>query len=509
MPISTRMAWPYPLENSESWYESFRSMVEAQDASGYAAREDRNLILAGGGTVTWDGSTSLLTWTDYIDIISPISGFKVRIAAGSITIAADQLLYLDLVRAPTRNISTELTTGSQIPTTDTALLLAVRVGADLYWRNGLLLLSGTSVSGLGAGGSKAQAHSIIVGNSVNGDHASVCDYLDAGDGVQLQAALAAASAGADVFIRPGTYDLGAGAATAPLVIPDEVSVRGAGRKHVTIVTKTTDQGAWQVGEDSTLMDVGIEVALPTGACAGQTAVVLLEDNNAKCTRVGIEFAGVYTGAEAGNSILVAGYGCHTAGETGLKIQDCTFGTLGTPAPSFVTLGKAIANGLRAVLVPTYVGAGRGAEIIGLEAYGGDIGAEFDTASRISNFWIRNTYQYGLWMKGTYGSQINEGYIQMDAGIATAKGIYLDAAFHTDIDGVGIQADTGGAGTHAVGCVGAGNNIIRAVRSSPNWAVGIDLDATSDNNIVMANQVSYSSSGIADAGAGNDVAHNIV
>jgi len=144
------MQWPYPTENVQNWYEAFKAFVGAVDFSAYSHREDRQLILAGGGTVSWNATGSALSWSAPIRVVSMIAGFQIRAEAGSVTLDDGQLLYLNLTRYPTNNIVATPVVANQVPSTDTALLLVVRVGDKLYWRNGLVMPSGASVIDLGA-----------------------------------------------------------------------------------------------------------------------------------------------------------------------------------------------------------------------------------------------------------------------------------------------------------------------------------------------------------------------
>lgn len=150
MPTTSRMSWPYPAENQESWYEAFRTFVEAMDGSGFASREDRHLILSGGNVVSWDGVSSTLQWTGTIYLVSPITGFRTEIAPATATLQNGQVLYAVITRAPTRNVAVISAIAGQVPNTDTAITLAVRIGSAVYWRNGLLIDSGESVTNLGA-----------------------------------------------------------------------------------------------------------------------------------------------------------------------------------------------------------------------------------------------------------------------------------------------------------------------------------------------------------------------
>jgi len=162
MSNTPRMNWPFPNENQDPWYIALENFAKALDASGYASREDRQLILFGGGTITWSATGSTLTWSAPIQIISPISGFLLSMAAGSVTIEDGQVLFVSLVRAPTLNRTVEAQVENQVPQTDLAYLLAARVGDSIYWRNGTSMGDGDSMSGLtvrniGVGGKDWQA----------------------------------------------------------------------------------------------------------------------------------------------------------------------------------------------------------------------------------------------------------------------------------------------------------------------------------------------------------------
>lgn len=142
MPNSPRMNWPFPAEDQDPWYEVFEDYVTQNDASGFASREDRNLVFSGGGVFSWTADT--VAWTETIEILSTIAGFKITVAPNSVEVTDGQVMYLDLTRAPTANVATTVQVASQAPSTDTSYVLAVRVGSVLYFRHGVSLALGTS-----------------------------------------------------------------------------------------------------------------------------------------------------------------------------------------------------------------------------------------------------------------------------------------------------------------------------------------------------------------------------
>jgi hypothetical protein len=161
------MEWPIPTENQNPWYEAFTALVAAQDGSAFAAREDRQVIMLGGGTVSWTAPT--LTWDASIFLTAPIEGFLWSVPAGSVTIEEGQALYATLVRGPTGNTPVVVAVGSQVPSSDQALVLAVRIGTRIYFRTGLSIVSGGSSSGVSPGASDPYA----IHTNVSGEIAAI------------------------------------------------------------------------------------------------------------------------------------------------------------------------------------------------------------------------------------------------------------------------------------------------------------------------------------------------
>lgn len=142
---SPRMAWAYPAEGTDPWFDAFETLIGAQDASAYAAREDRNILVLGGGTVAWDALTGVLSWSANIELTSTISGFLVSIPAGSETIAEGRLAYLILTRAPVAPTSAALVVADNTPNTNDAVVFALRRGSTLYFRNGRTINDGEAI----------------------------------------------------------------------------------------------------------------------------------------------------------------------------------------------------------------------------------------------------------------------------------------------------------------------------------------------------------------------------
>jgi hypothetical protein len=152
------MLWPYPEQHQDPWYEVFVDLIRALDASGFAAREDRNIILTGGGTLSWLPTTSGLTWTEDFLVFSPSTGFFSRIVADDLQPADGQVIRAEIIRHPGQNTNVAAEVANIAKNTDDSFLLGIRLGSNFIFRNGMILQSGTVIqaedffSGGGGGG---------------------------------------------------------------------------------------------------------------------------------------------------------------------------------------------------------------------------------------------------------------------------------------------------------------------------------------------------------------------
>jgi hypothetical protein len=156
---SRRLRWPYPNQYVDPWYDAFESLVDAMDASAYTVREDRSSVLMSTATVSFNvsGADGVLTWNAPIELLAPLSGFLLSVSAGTATLRDGELLYMQVVRAPTANITVSFNVARAVPNTDDCLLMAIRRGSTVYWRDGKVINHGESVqlfstSGGGGGG---------------------------------------------------------------------------------------------------------------------------------------------------------------------------------------------------------------------------------------------------------------------------------------------------------------------------------------------------------------------
>lgn len=208
MPTTPRIKIPYPSSNKDNWYNDFVSMINAVDSSLYASREDRNLILMGGGTISFSisGDVGTLTWDDTIEILSASTGFIWEIPADSIELNDNELFYVTLTRSPIENVELDPEQADVITSSDDKLVIGVFKTDRVYFRNGDVIFDGesfdlfsssTSVSSLSSSNPVQidAADSADPGVSTAGsraDHQHAVNTAIAGDLVAIDAAVASA-----------------------------------------------------------------------------------------------------------------------------------------------------------------------------------------------------------------------------------------------------------------------------------------------------------------------------
>jgi hypothetical protein len=142
-----RLLIPYPDDNTAPWDSVFEAMVLAIDSSLYVPREDRNIIIFGGGTVAFNATTGLLSWSADIALLSAVTGYKWIVPTGSITLNDGQLFYITVARAPQTNTTNTPTVGSNTPNQpsgDNQVLIGIRVGSNVHFRDGFVIGDGQS-----------------------------------------------------------------------------------------------------------------------------------------------------------------------------------------------------------------------------------------------------------------------------------------------------------------------------------------------------------------------------
>jgi len=149
MPTSPRLNWPYPKQFSDPYWDSFVSFVNAVDASFFTTREDKNFVLFGGGLVSFNATSGDLTWAEPLQAVAATTGYRWYVpnstSGDTVTLEDGEFLYVELTRAPQSTQSIAAETGSRIPVSDNAIVLAQRLDDAVIWRNGSVIGDGQSI----------------------------------------------------------------------------------------------------------------------------------------------------------------------------------------------------------------------------------------------------------------------------------------------------------------------------------------------------------------------------
>ena len=139
MPLLPRNGQAYPAQGQSRGFGILERLYKRFANIFYAHREDRNILLLGGGTLAWNAGTHTLTFSADIILRSPITGFNMVVSQATyspMTIYDGQAVYATLTRAPGATVQLTPVAANTVPSTDNSLLLCVRQGDFLIWRNG-------------------------------------------------------------------------------------------------------------------------------------------------------------------------------------------------------------------------------------------------------------------------------------------------------------------------------------------------------------------------------------
>lgn len=378
MANSPRMLWAFPGVDQDPWYDSFLDLTRGQDASAYAYREDRNLILAGGGTISF--ALNLLSWTEPISVWSPQTGFLVLVAAqpaGVPLVNSGDIVRWDQTRHPGENVTVQPEVATRALANDNSLVLCLRIDDRIVFRNGSWLGDGDTLPGLpgmpaGASGTTADVHGpkYIVGNALAGDTLDDCHYLDTGNGAAILSAInASISVPGDIWIRPGFYNFGLPLAPSlPMSVPAGTKIRGASLDSVLLIAPdSSDQGMFTMSSRSELGDLRIGVPPPTGPIGGSVYVVSIAAaaSSALVRRVEVFFDGVWDATAVTNASLDRAFDLSGGG----VFDDC----VATAVPSATRLGVGGETLSGFYAPPTSVLSTPRAEFVRCFSSGGDYG----------------------------------------------------------------------------------------------------------------------------------------
>lgn len=140
--VSDFLGIPYPAEESDPFYEPFKDMVLTMEQIMLFGKIMMNMFVTGGGTLTWNGTTGLFSWTDLFQIVVPHWGFIINVQFGpdglnqAAGLQNGQCLVVQVPATMSQNITVNFTIASQLNAQQhNNFVCATRIGSKLYLRN--------------------------------------------------------------------------------------------------------------------------------------------------------------------------------------------------------------------------------------------------------------------------------------------------------------------------------------------------------------------------------------
>lgn len=366
---------------------------------------------------------------------------------------------------------------------------------------GSINVNGTTVKAI-------KGPSITVGNALRGDTINDCDYLDAGDGVQLQAALTAAGARVcDVFVREGVYTL-----ATPLTVPTLVTVEFAAGFGTALRNTATSRSVISFGDSAKARNLYIELATaPTLGATGTRLITIASEvqlDNLYIFRTYSNLVGNLTNESL--RWAISGSECFGAQINHAIIYGMSFEQVGITTTSFTAIGAESAN------------TNNGIKIIGSTINTADNGIALIGPGLVDGFGMRGIHYNGFVLGAKAGTQnaqvIANGNVILQPAFTTlpAYGATVDTGtatggpFGTKISNVSFTKvgtlNTGSVGIRAIG-TGSGTQI--SFCSFDTIPTAITASATQTNMVVIGNVAKTFTNGYLVQSSGSVVANNIL
>jgi hypothetical protein len=104
------------------------------DSSIYALREDNQVMLFGGGTLSLTLATDTFAWDEDFTIVNSINGGAITVVAGSLVVTAGQMIYIGVTRPISGTSSLSLSAASSLGSDENKFFIGMRIGDNLYIR---------------------------------------------------------------------------------------------------------------------------------------------------------------------------------------------------------------------------------------------------------------------------------------------------------------------------------------------------------------------------------------
>lgn len=145
MPKTLLNEFTFPAEDQDPYFKTISSFYGQLDTAVWNNRLRSNLIIAGGGTLSWNSGTGLLSWTSDFGLKHLSSGFLIEYVYGpdnvnrEASILEGQILYGKFASSISESQKRNLFVADSLPAGEDNIVLAWRYSGNLYFQNGIIL----------------------------------------------------------------------------------------------------------------------------------------------------------------------------------------------------------------------------------------------------------------------------------------------------------------------------------------------------------------------------------
>lgn len=138
---STYMKYSYPDEYANPFWDDFEALVRQVDKASFMSKLKSNLLIGDGGTVSFNSTSGIISWTGDFVIPMPHFGFKLTVSYGPDGISKQMglldgsAIVVDLPFAMSQNETRTFQVSSQLNQSSNSLWVAgVRIGDKVYFK---------------------------------------------------------------------------------------------------------------------------------------------------------------------------------------------------------------------------------------------------------------------------------------------------------------------------------------------------------------------------------------
>lgn len=137
--------WGYPEFKEKPYYETFKKFIGDIDLDTYYLKTISNSFLCGGGTLSWNGSLGLLSWTVDFAVPLTMSGYVILVKYGpdavnrAINITPGGFAYIQLPTVIQDNTTRNMRAAATWTGTPGVYAIAMNYNNICYLRNGTVL----------------------------------------------------------------------------------------------------------------------------------------------------------------------------------------------------------------------------------------------------------------------------------------------------------------------------------------------------------------------------------